>query len=53
MGGPAGISGFGSEIDLTGSVPLNDKIIIDEPPGTGAHSLHIKGQIIQTFKGIG
>jgi hypothetical protein len=24
--------------------------IIDEPPGTGAHSLHIKAQIIQTFK---
>ncbi len=51
VGGPAGISGFGATIDLTGSVPLNDKIIIDEPPGTGAHSLHIKGQIIQTFKG--
>jgi outer membrane receptor protein involved in Fe transport len=51
VGGPAGVSGFGATIDLTGSVPLNDKIIIDEPPGTGAHSLHIKGQIIQTFKG--
>jgi outer membrane receptor protein involved in Fe transport len=50
VGGPANISGFGSEIDLTGSVPLNDKIIIDEPGGTGAHSLHIKGQIIQTFR---
>src|SRR5580692_667973 len=51
VGGPAGVSGFGATIDLTGSVPLNAKIIIDEPPGTGAHSLHIKGQIIQTFKG--
>ena len=51
VGGDAGVSGFGATIDLTGSVPLNDKIIIDEPPGTGAHSLHIKGQIIQTFKG--
>jgi outer membrane receptor protein involved in Fe transport len=50
VGGPANISGFGSEIDLTGSVPLNDRVIIDEPPGTGAHSLHLKGQIIQTFK---
>jgi outer membrane receptor protein involved in Fe transport len=50
VGGPSGISGFGSEIDLTGSVPLSDRIIIDEPPGTGAHSLHIKAQIIQTFK---
>jgi outer membrane receptor protein involved in Fe transport len=50
VGGPANILGFGSEIDLTGTVPLDRKIIIDEPPGTGAHSLHIKGQIIQTFK---
>jgi outer membrane receptor protein involved in Fe transport len=50
VGGPAGVSGFGSQIDLTGTVNLNDKVIIDEPPGTGAHSLHIKGQIIQTFK---
>jgi outer membrane receptor protein involved in Fe transport len=49
VGGAAGISGFGSEIDLTGSTQLNPRIIIDEPPGTGAHSLHIKGQIIQTF----
>ena len=45
-----GYSGFGTEIDLTGSVPLNDRVIIDEPPGTGAHSLHAKLQIIQTFK---
>jgi outer membrane receptor protein involved in Fe transport len=50
VGGAPGISGFGSIIDLTGSVPLNDRIIIDEPPGTGAHSLHAKAQIIQTFK---
>src|SRR5579863_4465005 len=50
VGGDAGVSGFGSQIDLTGTVNLNNKIIIDEPPGTGAHSLHIKGQIIQTFK---
>jgi outer membrane receptor protein involved in Fe transport len=49
-GGVVGpIMGFGSEIDLTRSVPLNERIIIDEPGGTGAHSLHIKGQLIQTF----
>src|SRR3984893_6053512 len=45
-----GLFGFGSEVDLTGSVPLSDRVLIDEPAGTGAHSLHIKGQIIQTFK---
>jgi outer membrane receptor protein involved in Fe transport len=49
VGGPSNISGFGSEIDLTGSTVLNGRIIIDEPPGTGAHSLHAKAQIIQTF----
>jgi outer membrane receptor protein involved in Fe transport len=43
------ILGFGTEIDLTGSTQLNPRTIIDEPGGTGAHSLHIKGQIIQTF----
>jgi outer membrane receptor protein involved in Fe transport len=50
VGGPANISGFGTEIDLTGSTQLNPRTIIDEPGGTGAHSLHIKGQIIQTYK---
>jgi outer membrane receptor protein involved in Fe transport len=50
VGGPSQISGFGTEIDLTGSTVLNNKIIIDEPAGTGAHSLHIKAQVIQTFK---
>jgi outer membrane receptor protein involved in Fe transport len=49
VGGSAGVSGFGSTIDLTGSTQLNPRTIIDEPGGTGAHSLHIKGQIIQTF----
>jgi outer membrane receptor protein involved in Fe transport len=44
------ISGYGTEVDLTGSTVLNQRILIDEPPGTGAHSLHAKGQIIQTFK---
>ncbi|MHB8476876.1 MAG: TonB-dependent receptor [Steroidobacteraceae bacterium] len=47
---PAPLAGFGSVVDLTGSTQLNDRIIIDEPPGTGAHSLHAKLQIIQTLK---
>jgi outer membrane receptor protein involved in Fe transport len=52
-GGVVGsLMAFGSEIDLTGSVPLNERIIIDEPDGTGAHSLHIKGQVIQTFNAM-
>jgi outer membrane receptor protein involved in Fe transport len=50
VGGPSNIYGFGSEIDLTGSTVLNGRTIIDEPPGTGAHSLHAKAQIIQTFQ---
>jgi outer membrane receptor protein involved in Fe transport len=49
-GGPEYISGFGSPVDLTGSTVLSGRTIIDEPPGTGAHSLHAKAQIIQTFK---
>jgi outer membrane receptor protein involved in Fe transport len=49
VGGPSNVSGFGSEIDLTGSTVLGGRIIIDQPPGTGAHSLHAKAQIIQTF----
>jgi outer membrane receptor protein involved in Fe transport len=49
VGGPSNILGFGSEIDLTGSTSLNGRTIIDQPPGTGAHSLHAKAQIIQTF----
>jgi outer membrane receptor protein involved in Fe transport len=50
VGGAGNIFGFGSTIDLTGSTQLNDRVIIDEPPGTGAHSFHAKLQIIQTFK---
>jgi outer membrane receptor protein involved in Fe transport len=50
VGGPQNISGFGTEIDLTGAQQLNDRILIDEPAGTGAHSVHAKGQVIQTFK---
>jgi outer membrane receptor protein involved in Fe transport len=44
------ISGYGTEVLLNGSTTLNDRVLIDEPNGTGAHSLHIKGQIIQTLK---
>jgi outer membrane receptor protein involved in Fe transport len=47
---PSSIFGFGTVFTLGAPVQLNDRIIIDEPPGTGAHSLHLKGQIIQTFK---
>ncbi len=49
LGGSANLEGFGSTIDLTGTTQLNPRTIIDEPGGTGAHSLHIKGQIIQTY----
>jgi len=42
------VVGFGTEVDLTGSTVLNPRTIIDEPAGTGAHSLHAMLQIIQT-----
>jgi outer membrane receptor protein involved in Fe transport len=43
------IEGFGSTIFLTGYVPLNERIIIDEPPGTGAKAQHSKAQLIATY----
>jgi outer membrane receptor protein involved in Fe transport len=43
------VVGFGTEVDLTGSTVLNPRTIIDEPAGTGAHSLHGMLQLIQTF----
>jgi outer membrane receptor protein involved in Fe transport len=44
------IFGYGTLFTMgPNTVPLNDRVIIDEPPGTGAHSVHVKGQIIQTF----
>jgi outer membrane receptor protein involved in Fe transport len=49
VGGPQNIQGYETPIDLTGTVNLSDRILIDEPPGTGAHSLRVKGQIIQTL----
>ena len=45
------ISGFLTPVTLgPGLVHLNDRIIIDEPPGTGAHSLKAHLQIIQNLK---
>jgi len=50
-GGPVTpISGFGTEVDLTGTTVLNGKTIIDEPAGNGAHSQHAMLQLIQTYK---
>jgi len=49
-GGPtAPISGFETPVLLGSPVRLNDRILIDETPGTGAHSLHAKAQVIQNF----
>ncbi len=48
--GPRRSWASGQRLTLTGSTVLNGRTIIDQPPGTGAHSLHAKGQIIQTFK---
>jgi outer membrane receptor protein involved in Fe transport len=42
------VTGYGTEVDITGSTVLNPRTIIDEPPGTGAHALHAMLQIIQT-----
>jgi len=44
------ISNFGTPVTLGPAVQLNDRILIDEPAGTGAHSLHAKAQIVQNFK---
>ena len=49
VGGPSAISGYGTEVLLNGTTQLNDRILIDEPAGTGAHAVHIKGQVIQSF----
>jgi outer membrane receptor protein involved in Fe transport len=49
-GGPtAPIEGFLTPIDLTGTAQLSDRVLIDETPGTGAHSVRARGQLIQTF----
>jgi outer membrane receptor protein involved in Fe transport len=44
------ITGFGTEIDLTGTTVLSGRTIIDEPPGNGAHAEHAMLQFIQTLK---
>jgi outer membrane receptor protein involved in Fe transport len=45
------VTGFLTPVNLgPGTVVLNNRVIIDEPGGTGAHSLRAKAQIIQTFK---
>ena len=49
-GGPTDvISGFGTPINLTGTTKLNDRILIDETAGNGAHAAHFKTQVIQTY----
>jgi outer membrane receptor protein involved in Fe transport len=50
VGGPDAITGFGSQVNLTGTTQLNRHTEIDEPDGDGAHSMHAKVQLIQTFK---
>jgi outer membrane receptor protein involved in Fe transport len=45
----APILGFGTPVLLNGTTQLSDRILIDETPGNGAHSVHVKAQVIQTF----
>jgi len=50
-GGPTTpISGYGTVVDLTGTTALNDSVIIDEPPGNGAHAQHAMLQLIATYQ---
>jgi outer membrane receptor for monomeric catechols len=49
VGGAAAISDYGTEIDLTGTGTLSPHADIDEAAGNGAHSMHVKAQLIQTF----
>jgi outer membrane receptor protein involved in Fe transport len=44
------VEGYGTLVDMTGSTDLNRRILIDEPAGTGARSLHAMLQLIQTWK---
>lgn len=44
------VSGYGTEVFLTGSTELNRRTIIDEPDGTGAHSRHAMLQLIHTLQ---
>ena len=44
------VSGYGTEVFLTGSTHLNSRTIIDESVGNGAHSQHAMLQVIQTYQ---
>ncbi len=44
------VEGFGTLVNLTGSVQLGRRVIIDEPAGTDAHSQHAMLQAIQTYR---
>ena len=46
---PSTISGFGTQVTLGNPRQISDRITIDEPDGNGAHSVHAKGQLIQTY----
>jgi outer membrane receptor protein involved in Fe transport len=43
------VVGFGTEVDMTGTTVLNPRTLIDEPAGTGAHSVHAMLQIVQSW----
>jgi outer membrane receptor protein involved in Fe transport len=43
------VVGFGTEVDMTSTTVLNPRTLIDEPAGTGAHSVHAMLQIVQTW----
>src|ERR1700733_4711026 len=47
---PSDIVGFGTLVNLTGSTVLNRRTLIDEAPGTDAHSQHAMVQLIQTWQ---
>ena len=50
-GGPVTpIEGYGTTINLTGTTVLPGGVIIDEPPGNGAHAQHAMLQLIQTLR---
>src|ERR1700733_1383965 len=44
------VSGYGTEVFLTGTTHLNSRTIIDESDGNGAHSQHAMLQVIQTYQ---
>ena len=52
QGAPVGgaIYGFLTPVNLTGSVPFNTKVTIDQNPGTSARALKYNAQLIQTYR---